>query len=127
MTYRSYGEFVSNGKTTNNPSHSRVAALKGHFDPWYRGFDLNYTDQRRADRFLSELNRMESEGDMPRLQIVRLPNDHTHGTSPANRTPRATAAVPRRRGRSAAGFGAGLGTCSWSASLSLADVFPVPS
>jgi hypothetical protein len=46
-------------------------------------------DQKRADRFLSELKRMEAEGDMPRLQIVRLPNDHTHGSSPANRTPRA--------------------------------------
>jgi hypothetical protein len=32
---------------------------------------------------------MESEGDMPRLQIIRLPSDHTHGTSPGFRTPSA--------------------------------------
>jgi hypothetical protein len=63
--------------------------LKGHFDEWYRGFDLDYPDQQRADRYIAELKRFESEGDMPRLQIVRLPNDHTHGASAAKPTPAA--------------------------------------
>ena len=87
VSYRSYGEFINNGKTPDEPGKSRVAALQGHFDPWYRGFDLDYPDQKRADRFLSELKRFEAEGDMPRLQIVRLPNDHTHGTTVGKHTP----------------------------------------
>jgi DNA-binding beta-propeller fold protein YncE len=91
VTYRSYGEFVRNGKKTNDPGTTRVAALKGHFDPWFRGFDMDYTDQLRADRFISELRRFEQVGDMPRLQIVRLPNDHTSGTTTNKPTP--TAAV----------------------------------
>jgi len=89
VSYRSYGEFVANGKTTNAPGRSRVAALKDHFDPWYWGFDTDYRDVRRAQRFLSELKRFEQEGDMPRLQIVRLPNDHTSGTTTNKLTPTA--------------------------------------
>jgi hypothetical protein len=92
VSYRSYGEFVSNGKTTNAPGTSRVAALRGHFDPWFRGFDMDYPDVLRAQRFISELNRFEREGEMPRLQIVRLPNDHTSGTTTNKPTPIAAVA-----------------------------------
>ncbi len=92
VSYRSYGEFVQNGKTTNAPATTRVAALQGHFDPWYHGFDMDYSDLKRADRFISELKRFEKEGDMPRLQIVRLPNDHTAGTTPGKLTPTACVA-----------------------------------
>ncbi len=92
VSYRSYGEFVRNGKTTNDPGTSRVAALRDHFDPWFRGFDTGYSDQLRADRFISELKRFEREGDMPRLQIVRLPNDHTSGTATNKPTPIAAVA-----------------------------------
>ncbi len=92
ISYRSYGEFVANGKTTNAPCLSRVAALKGHFDPWYRSFDVDYMDVRRAERFISELRRFEREGEMPRLQVVRLPNDHTSGTATNKLTPTAQVA-----------------------------------
>ncbi|HXT38903.1 MAG TPA: alkaline phosphatase family protein [Candidatus Angelobacter sp.] len=87
VSYRSYGEFINNGKTSNDPGKSRVATLQDHFDESYRGFDLDYSDQKRADRFIAELKRFEKEGEMPRLQIVRLPNDHTHGTTIGKHTP----------------------------------------
>src|SRR4029077_155821 len=64
-------------------------ALKDHLDTGFRGFDLDYTDLNRAKRFISELRRFEMEGEIPRLQIIRLPNDHTHGVSSGKRTPRA--------------------------------------
>jgi YVTN family beta-propeller protein len=89
VTYRSYGEFIADGRGTNQPGHARVKSLEGHFDEWFRGFDLNYPDVKRADRFISELKRFESEGSMPRLQILRLPNDHTHGATVGVRTPTA--------------------------------------
>jgi len=92
VSYRSYGEFVRNGKTLDAPCTTRVVALQGHFDPWFRGFDMDYSDLKRADRFISELKRFEKEGDMPRLQIVRLPNDHTAGTTPGKLTPTACVA-----------------------------------
>ncbi len=87
VTYRSYGEFISNGKTPNDPGKTRVKALEGHFDPWFRGFDMDYPDVKRAERFISELKRFEKEGEMPRLQIIRLPNDHTSGAAAGKPTP----------------------------------------
>jgi DNA-binding beta-propeller fold protein YncE len=89
VSYRSYGEFVNLATPTNQPTSTRVKSLKGHIDEWYRGFDLDYRDVNRAGRFIAELKRLESEDDMPRLQIVRLPSDHTHGSSVGFRTPRA--------------------------------------
>ena len=86
VTYRSYGEFIENGKTADDPSSTKVEALQGHFDSKYRGYDLNYTDARRADRFLEELAGFEKAGEMPRLIILRLPNDHTSGTRPGTPT-----------------------------------------
>ena len=60
-----------------SPPPSDLPALVGHVDPYYHGWDLNYSDTDRAARFISELHRFEAAGDMPRLQILRLPNDHT--------------------------------------------------
>ena len=86
VTYRSYGEWVANGKA-GQPGRAKAKALIGHIDPFYRSFEMAYPDVKRADRFISELKRFEGEGEMPRLQIVRLPNDHTSGTSPGKPTP----------------------------------------
>lgn len=87
VSYRSYGEFISNGKKLTDPGKTRVKALEGHFDPWYRGFDTDYLDVKRVERFISELKRFEKEGDMPQLQIVRFGNDHTSGTASNKYTP----------------------------------------
>ena len=92
VTYRSYGEFVRNAKSTNDPGTARVSALKNNFDPWYRSFDTDYPDVLRAKRFISELRRFEQEGEMPRLQVIRLPNDHTSGTTTNKPTPSAAVA-----------------------------------
>jgi YVTN family beta-propeller protein len=89
VSYRSYGEFIADASKPGQASHARVKGLEGHFDEWFRGFDLNYPDVKRADRFIAELKRFETQGDMPRLQILRLPNDHTHGGTIGMRTPTA--------------------------------------
>ena len=89
VSYRSYGEFVSNGRSSSGPARARVKSLVGHIDEGYQGFDLNYGDTNRAVRFISELKRFEAGGDMPRLQIVRLGNDHTHGATFGFHTPTA--------------------------------------
>jgi DNA-binding beta-propeller fold protein YncE len=92
VSYRSYGEWVANGKTPQDPAKASAKALEGHFDPWFRSFDLDYSDQKRADRFIEELKRFEKEGDLPRLIILRLPNDHTSGTKVGKLTPTAQVA-----------------------------------
>ncbi len=89
IDYRSYGEFVDNGENPGDPAFTRLPALEGHFDPGFRGWDLSYPDVKRAERFISELKRFEKSGSMPRLQILRLPNDHTEGTAAGRLTPTA--------------------------------------
>ncbi len=89
VSYRSYGEWVNNGRTPKDPATARVKALEGHIDPMYRGYDLSYSDIQRAERFIEELNGFEKAGNFPQMIIVRLPNDHTSGTKAGSRTPRA--------------------------------------
>jgi DNA-binding beta-propeller fold protein YncE len=89
LSYRSYGEWVKNAKKPDDPGKAKVKALEDHFDPYFRAFDLDYTDQKRADRFLEEFNRMEKEGNLPRLTIVHLGNDHTQGAKVGKPTPTA--------------------------------------
>ena len=47
---------------------------------------------KRAERFAAEVRRFETEGGMPRLQVLRLGNDHTSGTKAGSRTPTAMVA-----------------------------------
>jgi DNA-binding beta-propeller fold protein YncE len=86
LSYRSYGEWVNNGKTAADPATASTKAIEGHFDPLYRGFDMDYPDAMRTDRFLTELAAFEKAGEMPRLVILTLPNDHTSGTTPGKWT-----------------------------------------
>jgi hypothetical protein len=53
----------------------------------YRGFDLNYTDIDRAKTFLADLAEFEKSGNMPRLMVMRLPNDHTSGVTAGKLSP----------------------------------------
>ncbi len=92
VSFRSYGEFIANPTKPGGMATAKVKSLEGHFDPYFHGYDLDYRDVDRAARFLSEVKRFEAEGEMPRLQILRLPNDHTYGTSVGKRTPTAMVA-----------------------------------
>ena len=68
VSYRSYGEFIKNGTDRRRPrARPRSRPSKGHFDPKFRSFDLDYPDVKRADRFLEELAGFEKTGEMPRL------------------------------------------------------------
>jgi DNA-binding beta-propeller fold protein YncE len=72
--------------------------LQGHFDPQFGDFRLDYPDQLRADEFINELNefvkaRKTGHGEqLPQFIILRLPDDHTAGTSPGMPTPSASVA-----------------------------------
>ncbi len=88
ISYRSYGEWVVNGRRPGDPGHPSSTALEGHIDPLFRGWDLEYSDLERTKRFLSEISRFEKEGSMPRFQVLRLPNDHTMGTHAGALSPR---------------------------------------
>jgi YVTN family beta-propeller protein len=92
LSYRSYGEFIENGKTADEPSETEVKSLKGHFDPHFRGFDVKYTDQKRMDEWIREFEDFKKNGQLPQFEIVRLPNDHTAAASAQNPGPAAMVA-----------------------------------
>lgn len=69
-----------------------IAGLKNVYHPDYPAFGGKIPDQYRADVFLREFREFEKNGNLPRLAILLLPNDHTNGTAPGLPTPRASVA-----------------------------------
>src|SRR5437867_2027648 len=53
---------------------------------------MRVPDQYRVDTFLKDFREFEKDGNLPRLVILLLPNDHTSGTTPGRPTPRAQVA-----------------------------------
>jgi YVTN family beta-propeller protein len=85
ISFRDYGEMV---KVPNGwPVTQRELALD--VSPTYPAFDLRVSDQARADAWIAELNKFISDGEMPKLEIIHLPGDHTAGGRVGYRTPRA--------------------------------------
>ncbi|HUP80325.1 MAG TPA: alkaline phosphatase family protein, partial [Pirellula sp.] len=91
VSYYSFGEFIQNGAKAM-PGKARVPALEGHFDPFYRSYDLDYTDVDRAKRFAERMIEFERDGNLPQFIVLRLPNDHTMGTKAGKKTPTAMVA-----------------------------------
>ena len=92
VSYRSYGEFIKIGHDSLSPTYTNMKNLKGHFDPDFRPWDLDYPDTLRAREFIREMHAYEKTGNWPHLMIMRLPNDHTYGTKPGKHTPRSMVA-----------------------------------
>jgi len=71
-------------------------AQRGHFDPLYPDFEIDYPDQLRADEFLREFDEfVKSRGtkaELPQFVLLYLPDDHTGGTRPGKPTPQASVA-----------------------------------
>jgi DNA-binding beta-propeller fold protein YncE len=97
ITFRNYGEFVIPANAdADDPLPSGYRGnkpfLRAHTNPEYPPFELSIRDQRRADVWLADLARFTAKHDMPALQILRLPNDHTSGARAGAPTPRAQVA-----------------------------------
>jgi DNA-binding beta-propeller fold protein YncE len=85
VSFRDYGEMVASPEGWPTTQRDLGADVSKR----YPVFDLLVPDQRRADAWIEELNQFAAEGEMPGLEIVHLPGDHTGGGSPKYRTPRA--------------------------------------
>jgi hypothetical protein len=87
-TVRSYGEFVAVDPATGKMK-ATVPGLEGRVHPSYPPFDLKVKDSKRVDIWLEEFEQLDKAGTLPALSIIRLPTDHTSGTSIGAPTPRA--------------------------------------
>jgi hypothetical protein len=61
--------------------------LKPHTNYLFRQHDRSYSDIDRIQVFLNDLARWEKQGDMPKLILMTIGNDHTEGTRPGIRAP----------------------------------------
>jgi YVTN family beta-propeller protein len=89
VSYRNYGFFIG---ALPALVPSTMPGLAGHTDMNYSGWDLRYTDQARVDEWLSEFRGFESSGQMPTVQFVYLPRDHTMNTASGQPAPTAMVA-----------------------------------
>jgi phospholipase C len=97
ISIRNFGYMVNNKKDAAPPGTEQMTGVR---DPvlakvtnrFYRGFDLAYADVERAKVFIAELAEDEKTGNMPRLSVMRLGNDHTNGTAAGKTAPLSSAA-----------------------------------
>jgi YVTN family beta-propeller protein len=88
VDYRNFGFFVDNPVDLQDS----IPGLIGHTDPKFPGWDLSTPDQVRIDRWLHVFGRYQQRGEMPTMQFVYLPSDHTAGTTPRAARPGAMVA-----------------------------------
>jgi YVTN family beta-propeller protein len=94
LSVRDYGEYLevvprAAGDSAGLTYRARIPSLQPYISPTYPPFDMAISDQRRADAWLAELREHERVGQMPALEILHLPGDHTAGARPGRCTPKA--------------------------------------
>jgi YVTN family beta-propeller protein len=97
-SFRNYGFYVGNspnGFVAGDP------LLNASTDHAFRGYDLTCPDSSgtftapatcgpaRIDEWLREFQGFEAGGDLPAVEFIRLPSDHTAGTRVGSPTPKA--------------------------------------
>jgi hypothetical protein len=85
ISFRDYGEMVKvpeGWPVTQKDLGAGVSQT-------YPAFNLEIPDQVRAGAWIAELAGFVRDGEMPRLEVMHLPNDHTAGGRAGYRTPRA--------------------------------------
>jgi YVTN family beta-propeller protein len=96
---RSHVSFRDYGEDIDFPGHgiaigvNTFPGLRGAFDPRYIGWDLSYSDLSRFAEWKREFAQYVANRNLPQLEIVYLPNDHTSGTAPGKLTPQAYVAT----------------------------------
>jgi hypothetical protein len=94
VSFRDYGEYTGAGdcKTFKNDK-SKVTHLQQSFHtvaPEFAGFELTCSDHAdRIPEWRKEFAGYVERGDLPALNIMRLANDHTRGTTAGAPTPQA--------------------------------------
>ncbi len=95
VSFRDYGEATPWNDPTNCHSpqeYSDLTHLQArfgqHVDPLYPGWNMNCSDHAvREPEWEREFQAYERNRNLPGLEIVYLPNDHTQGTAPNKATP----------------------------------------
>ncbi|WP_316797659.1 bifunctional YncE family protein/alkaline phosphatase family protein [Pedobacter frigidisoli] len=85
VSYRSYGEFGDYAK-------ANIKSLQGHMCPASPGFDMDITDQVRADAWIHDFDSLVVAGSVPQFNTLRVSNDHTSGQKKGKVSPQSAVA-----------------------------------
>lgn len=82
ISYRTYGEFADDYKPN-------IPVLKGHYCTYYTSWDQKVRDTTRVGQWKRDFDSLLSVNALPRLNTLRIINDHTEGLSKGRPTPKA--------------------------------------
>jgi YVTN family beta-propeller protein len=80
VSYRSYGEFVDDGK-------AKISILQNHFCPDFPGYNLTIRDTVRFNVWKKDFEKLLKENKLPQFNTVRFGNNHTEGVRLGRPTP----------------------------------------
>ncbi|HXB94086.1 MAG TPA: bifunctional YncE family protein/alkaline phosphatase family protein [Puia sp.] len=80
VSYRSYGEFEDKGI-------AHLESLKGNICLSFTGWDLSVSDTTRFSQWKKDFDSLTAAGALPKLNVVRIGNDHTAGLRRGQPTP----------------------------------------
>jgi YVTN family beta-propeller protein len=80
VSYRTYGEFADDFKPN-------IPVLKNHFCPYYTSWDQHVRDTTRVGQWKRDFDSLVSINALPKLNTLRIINDHTEGLSKGRPTP----------------------------------------
>jgi len=83
VSFRDYGQLIIGPQGGPETPDVSAICLK------YPAADFKIRDQKRADAWIDELQQFAADGNMPALELVYLPNDHTAGGRAGLGTPTA--------------------------------------
>lgn len=80
VTYRTYGEFIDDNKPN-------IPVLKDHFCSYYTSWDQKVRDTTRVNQWKRDFDSLVAAQALPRLNTLRIINDHTEGLRIGRPTP----------------------------------------
>ena len=80
ISYRTYGEFTDDYQPN-------IPSLVGHLCPYFTSWDTRVRDTTRVSQWKRDFDSLVVTGALPRLNTLRLINDHTEGLKKGAPTP----------------------------------------
>jgi YVTN family beta-propeller protein len=80
ISFRTYGEFADDYKPN-------IPILKNHFCPYYTSWDQHVRDTTRVGQWKRDFDSLLAHHALPRLNTLRIINDHTEGLQKGRPTP----------------------------------------
>jgi YVTN family beta-propeller protein len=80
VPYRTYGEFADDYKPN-------IPILKDHYCPYYTSWDQHVRDTTRVGQWKRDFDSLLAHHELPKLNTLRIINDHTEGLQKGRPTP----------------------------------------